>query len=170
MAVDIESLYRTHGPMVLRRCRRLLRDDGKALDAMHDVFVEMLKRRDTLDERAPAALLLCTATNVCLNRLRTERRHPEDRGDALLLAIAAAGGSGAEERSLARRALDRLFAATPESTALMAVLHYVDNLTLEEVAAEVGLSVSGVRKRLRTLKQRLPLPERTRLEQGEVHG
>ena len=34
----------------------------------------------------------------------------------------------------------------------MAVLHYVDGLTLEEVAIETGLSVSGVRKRLRRLK------------------
>jgi RNA polymerase sigma-70 factor (ECF subfamily) len=36
------------------------------------------------------------------------------------------------------------------------VLHHVDGFSLEEVAAEVGLSVSGVRKRLRTLKARLP--------------
>ena len=36
----------------------------------------------------------------------------------------------------------------------MAVMHFVDGLTYEEVAAEVGLSVSGVRKRLRTLKGR----------------
>jgi RNA polymerase sigma-70 factor (ECF subfamily) len=34
----------------------------------------------------------------------------------------------------------------------MAVMHYVDGMTYEEVAREVGLSVSGVRKRLRTLK------------------
>jgi RNA polymerase sigma-70 factor, ECF subfamily len=170
MTVDVENLYRTHGPMVLRRCRRLLRDEGKALDAMHDVFVEILKRKDRLDERAPAALLLCTATNVCLNRLRTERRHPEDRGDALLLAIASGGSTAAEERSLARRVLDRLFASSPDSTALMAVLHYVDKLTLEEVAAEVGMSVSGVRKRLRTLKERLPASEGVPLEKGEAHG
>src|SRR5688500_20226859 len=82
MTTDIAALYQAHGPMVLRRCRRLLRDEGKALDAMHDVFVEILRRRETLDDRAPAALLLRTATNVCLNRLRTERRHPEDRGEA----------------------------------------------------------------------------------------
>jgi RNA polymerase sigma-70 factor (ECF subfamily) len=31
-------------------------------------------------------------------------------------------------------------------------LHLLDGLTLEEVAQEVGLSVSGVRKRLRTLR------------------
>ncbi len=34
-------------------------------------------------------------------------------------------------------------------------MHYVDGMTLEEVAGEVGLSVSGVRKRLRTLKARV---------------
>jgi RNA polymerase sigma-70 factor (ECF subfamily) len=36
----------------------------------------------------------------------------------------------------------------------MAVLHYVDRLTLEETAVEVGLSVSGVRKRLRRLREK----------------
>jgi RNA polymerase sigma-70 factor (ECF subfamily) len=158
MVVDIESFYRLHGPMVLRRCRRLLRDEAKAVDAMHDVFVEILRRKDTLDASSPAGLLLTTATHVCLNRLRGERRKPEDSDDEMLFHIAALGSEmNAETRTLAGRILDRLFAGQPESTRLIAVLHYVDRLTLEEVASEVGLSVSGVRKRLRTLKERLPI-------------
>jgi RNA polymerase sigma-70 factor (ECF subfamily) len=157
MAVDIESFYRSHGPMVLRRCRRLLRDDAKAVDAMHDVFVEILRRKDSLDASSPAGLLLTTATHVCLNRLRSERRKPEDRDDEMLFHIAAMESTAsAESRTLAGRILDRLFRGQPESTRLIAVLHYVDRLTLEEVASEVGMSVSGVRKRLRTLKERLP--------------
>lgn len=157
MAVDIESLYRSHGPMVLRRCRRLLRDEAKAVDAMQDVFVEILRRKDTLDERSPAGLLLTTATHVCLNRLRTIRRKPEDAEDEVLFQIAAmADQPDAESRSLAGRILDRIFAGQPESSRLIAVLHYVDRLTLDEVAVEVGMSVSGVRKRLRVLKERLP--------------
>jgi RNA polymerase sigma-70 factor (ECF subfamily) len=144
--------------MVLRRCRRLLKDEGKALDAMHDVFVELLRRADRLEDAAPAALLLRIATNVCLNRLRTERRHPVDSDDELLMEIAAQGqGQGDDEtRSSARGLLRRLFAREEPSTLTIAVLHYVDRMTLEEVAAEVGLSVSGVRKRLRTLRGRLP--------------
>jgi RNA polymerase sigma-70 factor (ECF subfamily) len=157
MTTDVAALYRGLGPLVLRRCRRLLRDEAKALDAMHDVFVEILKRKDSLHDAAPAALLLRVATHVCLNRLRSERRHPEDRDEAVLLAIAGDLGTS-ESRALARRLLDRLLGRSAESTRLMAVLHYVDRLTLEEVAAEVGLSVSGVRKRLRTL-QALPLGE-----------
>jgi RNA polymerase sigma factor (sigma-70 family) len=157
MAVDIDSLYRKHGPMVLRRCRRLLREEAKAVDAMHDVFVEILRRKDSLAATSPAGLLLTTATHVCLNRLRTMRRKPENREDEVLFSIAALGQpADAESRTLAARILDRLFAGQPESTQLIAVLHYVDRLTLEEVAAEVGMSVSGVRKRLRTLKERLP--------------
>ena len=140
MAVDIDSLYRTHGPMVLRRCRTLLRDENKALDAMHDVFVELLRREKRLDARAPAGLLLTTATHVCLNRLRSERRRPEDPDDDLLARIASLGND-AETLSLARRALDRIFGGEPASTRIIAVLLYVDRLTLEEVAAEVGMSV-----------------------------
>ena len=137
MAVDVDSLYRTHGPMVLRRCRRLLRDEAKAVDAMQDVFVEILRRKDTLDNRAPAGLLLTTATNLCLNKLRTMRRKPEDAEDELIHQVASFGESeSAEERTLARRFLDRL--------------------TLEEVAAEVDMSVSGVRKRLRALQAAVP--------------
>jgi RNA polymerase sigma-70 factor (ECF subfamily) len=157
MAVDIESLYRSHGPMVLRRCRRLLREEAKAVDAMHDVFVEILRRKETLDVKSPAGLLLTTATHVCLNRLRSLRRKPEDPEDEVLFQIASLGPApDAESRTLAGRILDRLFAGQPESTRLIATLHYVDRLTLEEVAAEVGMSVSGIRKRLRTLKERLP--------------
>mgnify|MGYP002389914899 CR=1 FL=1 len=59
-----------------------------------------------------------------------------------------------ERRSVARSVLDGLFRREQESTRTIAVLHYVDDLTLEETAAEVGLSVSGVRKRLRGLRAR----------------
>ena len=35
------------------------------------------------------------------------------------------------------------------------MLHYIDGMTLEETAETVGLSVSGVRKRLRTLQAKV---------------
>lgn len=153
MAIDVDACYRTYGPMVLRRCRRLLRDEERAVDAMHDVFVQLLRNEHRLDGTAPSSLLLQIATNVCLNRIRTGRRHPEHPEDELLQELAA-GADDAEGQSLARRILGRIFGAEPPSTGVIAVLHLVDGLTLEEVAREVGMSVSGVRKRLRTLRAR----------------
>lgn len=153
-AIDLDAWYRRYAPLVLRRCSQLLRDEPRAVEAMHDVFVQILRRRDSLTQHSPAALLHRTATNVCLNHLRGRRRHPEDEQDQLLLEIAAAGDDP-ESALSARSLLDRIFGREPESTRTMAVLHLVDGMTLEEVAREVGLSVSGVRKRLRTLKARV---------------
>src|SRR5438045_11744 len=60
--------------MVLRRCRKLLRDEARAVDAMHDVFVLML-RNQHLD--GGSSLLFRLATNVCLNQLRAVRCKPD---------------------------------------------------------------------------------------------
>ncbi|MBA3502419.1 MAG: sigma-70 family RNA polymerase sigma factor, partial [Deltaproteobacteria bacterium] len=153
MPVDSHSYYRTYGPMVLRRCRKLLGDDQAARDAMHDVFVQVLTRADDLVDQAPSSLLFRIATNVCLNRIRSRKRRPEDADSDLLGEIAAQTDPAA--RSAARSMLDKLFRHEPADTAVIAVLHLHDKMTLEEVAAEVGMSVSGVRKRLAKLRTKL---------------
>ena len=162
LGIDVESHYLRYGPMVLRRCRTLLRDPAKAEDAMQDVFVSVIRSEDRLRDEAPGALLLRVATNVCLNKMRGERRRPEDApgDDELALRIAQADDSGgdAESRTLARSVLGKLFGTNDPlaaSTRSLAFMHLVDGMTLEEVARESRLSVSGVRKRLRGLKGRL---------------
>ncbi len=136
--------------MVLRRCRALLRDEELAVDAMHDVFVEVLRRRDKLSLDHPSSFLYRSATNTCLNKLRSKRRKPAHYDNDLLERIACAPVT--EERANARQWLERIFEREKPSTRTMAVMHLLDGMTLEEVAREHGLSVSGVRKRLRTLR------------------
>ena len=161
LGIDVESHYLRYGPMVLRRCRTLLRDPAKAEDAMQDVFVSVIRSEDRLHDEAPGALLLRVATNICLNRMRGDRRRPEDApgDDDLAQRIAQADGGGdAESRTLARSVLGKLFGSNDPlaaSTRSLAFMHLVDGMTLEEVARESRLSVSGVRKRLRGLKGRL---------------
>ena len=118
---------------------------------MHDVFVQVLRRKEKLDLSAPSSLLYTIATHTCLNRLRTRRRKPETHDEGLLQMIAGIDDVDAitQKRSL----LGQIFKREQPSTRVIAVLHYVDKMTLEEVAKAVGLSVSGVRKRLRALKQ-----------------
>ena len=148
--IEVEDWYRRYGPMVLRRCRRLLADEEQAVDAMHDVFVQLLRNQDRLDDAAPSSLLFRMATNVCLNRLRTQRRRPETPDQTLLDELAALDDQ--ESRTGAAQLLARLFGREKTSTATIAVMHLVDGMTHEEVAREVGLSISGVRKRLRGLR------------------
>ena len=149
--LDVDLLIRRYGPMVLRRCRQLLKDEDEAVDACQDVFVRLCERGGRLDASHPSSLLYITATNFCLNRIRDRGRHAVPTADGQLERIAAAGTP--EARSDARILLEGLFRRQPASSRTIAVLHYLDGLTLEEVASEVGLSVSGVRKRLRNLRR-----------------
>jgi RNA polymerase sigma factor, sigma-70 family len=139
--------------MVLRRCRYLLRDEEKALDAMQETFVKLLRGREDLNEAAPSSLLYCVATNVCLNVLRSERGRKTYAVDEELLELVA-GREDVAAIGEARSLIEAVFESEEESTRTMAVLHYVDGLSFEETAAAVGLSVSGVRKRLSGLKAR----------------
>ncbi len=136
--------------MVMRRCRQLLKEENEALDATQDVFVQILKRRDRLEMTHPSSLLYRIATNQCLNRIRDRQRRATMPGDGFLERVAVLDDT--EPRLEARSILERLFGRHQESTRTMAVLHFQDGMTLEEVAGEVGMSVSGVRKRLRGLR------------------
>jgi RNA polymerase sigma-70 factor (ECF subfamily) len=151
--MEIEALYQRYGPMVMRRCRQLLQDEDEALDVTQDVFVQLLRNRHRLKVDYPSSLLYRIATNLCLNRIRDRRRQPETPGDDFLDRVATLDDT--EERVAARSVLDRLFGRHPESTRAIAVLHYVDGMSLEETANEIGMSVSGVRKRLRSLRTAL---------------
>src|SRR5262245_61462857 len=143
--LDVEALYERFGPMVVRRCRFLLRDESEAEDVAQEVFVRLIRSRASLTAAHPSSLLYRMATNLCLNRIRDGRLGPDLSGDDLLHRIATL------DRLDAPLLLGRLFGRQPESTRTMAILHHVDGLTLEEVASECGMSVSGVRRRLRLL-------------------
>lgn len=112
--------------------------------------MRIFEAQGRLDLSSPSSLLWNTATRLCLNRIRDNHRHGTDFStDDLLLNIACT--TDEQDDYDAKNVLAKLFAKEPESSRTIAVLHYVDGMTLEETAKSVGLSVSGVRKRLRGL-------------------
>jgi len=150
---NFDELYRRFGPMVLRRCRYILKDEEKALDAMQDVFVRILERKDRLNGVC-SSLFYTVATSVCLNKIRSDKIRRGPQIDNLLDAIADNNTAFHEEVTDTVMLLDNIFTDTKEDTRTMAVLHYVDGLTLEETAVEMKMSVSGVRKRLLGLRKK----------------
>lgn len=150
--IDIEELYAKYGPMVLRRCRSILKDEDAALDAMQEVFVKLITNKDSLSANYPSSLLFRMATNICLNVIRDSRSTPTSPDDLVIAGIA--DYDDAHERFVISDYLGFLFKDEPESTREIAYMHYVDGMTYEDVADEVGMSVSGVRKRLRVFKEK----------------
>ena len=149
-AIDVEALYRRYGPMVLRRCRSILGDEDAAQDAMQDVFVLLLRKKGQLVGQYPSSLLYRMATNRCLNVVRAAKRR-RDTPDEDALGRSQAPGS-LEEEVEGRDLVARLFDGERESTRRMVTLHHRDGMTLRDTAAAVGMSESGVRKRMRQLR------------------
>jgi RNA polymerase sigma-70 factor (ECF subfamily) len=143
--IDIEAYYRQFAPMVYRRCLFLLKSEEAALDVMQDVFVQVLRFRDRLRDQGPSSLLYTIATRLSLNLLRKKR------WEALPDEVGARDRT--EDLVLGRLLLDRIFRDEKPDTRVIAVYYYVDGMTLEETAQMAGLSVSGVRKRLKKLQE-----------------
>ena len=157
--IDVEAYYIRYGPMVLRRCRMMLKDEEQAADAMQEVFVKLILNKKRLKGIYPSGLLLKIATNVCLNIIRSrypDRQHQDPDKEDILSKIAMYDeGKNQENRLIINSVLELIFKREKKSTREIAVMHFVDRMTLNEIAGELGLSVSGVRKRLRVLKERI---------------
>jgi RNA polymerase sigma-70 factor (ECF subfamily) len=160
MNVDIAAWYKKYGPMVFRRCRALLRNEEEALDATQDVFTNLLKAKSRLEGRFPSSLLYTMATNLCLNRIRDKRnlrRFAEGEEEALPFIDR---GSDYVEAKLITEAIMK---DESESDRTICFMYYADGMTLKEIGDTVGLSISGVRKRLLGFQKRAKL----KMEAGE---
>jgi RNA polymerase sigma factor (sigma-70 family) len=143
---EIEKLYRDHGHAVLRRARRLLRNDDDARDVVQDVFLAMFKQQ--FEARSSVATYLYAATtHACLNRLRDGKTRTR------LVAIEAAASTGRASPTAPTAALacEILSALSPDDAAL-AVYLFCDELTHDEIAGMLGCSrrhVGDLASRLR---------------------
>ena len=151
LSFDVERSYRRFGVPVLRRCEFLLGDPELAKDAMHDVFVKLATKRTELREDAVGWLLYRMATNALPGPDPPAPPAPRDALGGALADDRVDGGAGV--------ANDRVPAARPllnrqkPLTRTIAVLHFVDGMTIPEVAKVLGMSVSGVNERIRTLRR-----------------
>jgi RNA polymerase sigma-70 factor (ECF subfamily) len=145
----LHDLYSRYGGSVFGRCSYLLKDRGKAEDAMQDVFAKALVHAaEFRRESSPLTWLMKIATHHCLNLLRAERapwhqrfrRQEQARGE----------GHGGPQLFEDREAVRKLLARCDPETQAAAVHYYVDEMTLEEVARLLGRSVPTIRKRLET--------------------
>lgn len=142
-------LYRDYGYVVFRRCLAYLGDTSSAQDGVQEVFVRALRAAaEFRGEASPRTWLCRIADHFCVDVLRRRQRSPvlaktadEDEVDA------AVGDDDRESFLMIRRLLEGL---DPDSRRL-AILYYVDELTQEELALELGLSRRTIGKRLQHL-------------------
>lgn len=146
---EISQLYRRLGPLIYRRCLRLLRDPDNARDATQEVFVRALKHAGTLEaDRGCLPWLYRVATNFCLNQIRDHRPQADQRTEELPLAGSSEGWLAA------RRQVVALLSEFDEKTRQIAVYSLLDGMTQEEIAEVTGLSRKTVGKKLNRFSER----------------
>ena len=142
----VTELYRSYGPVIYSRCRRLLGEDAAAEDATQETFMRVHRHLDKApDQREALGWIYRIATNYCLNELRNRKLRPEPRLEL------PEGARGSIEPLLCDRDLcARIVARAPEKLATVAWLHYVDGMEQEEVARVLGISRRSVVNHLGT--------------------
>ena len=159
---DIRVLYERYGGMVFRRCQSILKNDHLAMDALQDVFVQVMKNPYLLKGSGLSSLFYRIATNVSLNLLRHRQvRENYECVQKSFMPDEHYEGSSTEDSFLNIDRINKALNQFPERTREVALYHYVDGFTMDEIAAMMRISNSNVRRILRELRQVACLQEET---------
>jgi RNA polymerase sigma-70 factor (ECF subfamily) len=133
---DLDRMYREHGHVVLRRARRILGDEVDAQEVLQEVFLSLVARPEQFEGRsAVTTFLYAMTTNACLNRIRDGKRRT--RLLAASFAPTPTATVSAPEAGIdAALLLERL----PERLARIAIYHFVDGMTHDEIAEVLGVT------------------------------
>ena len=150
---EVGEAYRRYGALVLRRCQRILRDRAAAEDALQDVFVRLWRYGNAFRVAESKVLWLYrVADRCCFDRLtrRGARVEINLANASGALVDEASHGKSVEDREVVMCFLDRF----DDRVKQVAVLHYLDEMTQEEIAAATGWSRQTVFKKLAFLRDR----------------
>jgi len=152
-AQDIGLLYRDHHGWLRGWLHRRLGCAHRAADVAQDTFVRLLAARDALPLlREPRAYLRTTAQRLLVDHARRQAVEEAWRAEVALLAEHGELHYPAPETALAAlralRELSEVLDRVAAKARAAFLLHYLDGLTHEAVAAELGVSGRMVRKYL----------------------
>jgi RNA polymerase sigma factor (sigma-70 family) len=147
-------LVERHGPMVLRVCRSILRDEHDAQDAVQATFLVLVRRCGAVRKRdSIGSWLHGVALRVAgCARTASARRWVHERRAAAHATADVSNNLIESDVTLAlHEELDRL----PERQRAVIVLCYLEGLACDVVASRLGLPVGTVKSRLARGRERL---------------
>ena len=151
---EVADIYERYGALMHRRCRRILRDDALADDALQEAFVNLI-RYGAQFRTAESKLrwLYRLSDRCCFGQLSRRRKLAEREGGEL--PDVAARSPAFEARDRVMRILDGL----SEMERRLAVLAYVDEFSQGEIGAETGWSRQTINKKLKAIRAKAQVLE-----------
>jgi len=161
-----EVLIRMYGGRMLAVARGLLRNEEDARDAVQSAYVAAFRGVATFKGTSQLSTWLHRiVVNAALMKLRTRRRKPEESIEDLLPTFLEDGHhveSFSEWASQADRLLEQkheivrtAIAELPETHRAVLMLRDIEDMSTDETAVALGISVNAVKIRLHRARQAL---------------
>ncbi len=154
----ISRLFRTHARIVLGVAFRILRERSQAEDVLQETFLRFIPMQNRVDEtRGISGLLARIAANLSIDILRKKGREaPLEVNDVESQDSASdvnppLAQMGREEILLVRQLLERL----PSIERILLEMRYGEQMSYEEIARTLDLTVAAVAQRIRRGKETL---------------
>lgn len=150
-----EAFMRAYQNMVFTTAARLLGNQAEAEDISQEVFLKAYERFNDLRQSPTVGGWLKTVTtNLCLNHLSRYRARwrffselsPAEADEDFTVEIAAPNTMNEQlDEADYRRLLERALQKLPNAQRVPLVLFHFENLTYEEIAAKLNISLSKVK-------------------------
>lgn len=152
------QIMRRHNQRLFRTARAILRDDAEAEDALQEAYLQAYRALPEFrGEAALSTWLVRIVANEALGRLRKRARRAQvipfgtepgrNPEDAVMDESNDAQPERAAARAQARRLIETRIDALPDSFRAVFVLRALEELTVEETAAALGIPEPTVRTR-----------------------
>ena len=153
-----EEIMRKHNRMLFRTARAILRDDAEAEDALQEAYVQAFRSMDTFRAESKLSTWLARiVANEALMRLRKSARRAEivpiepsatrEELEQISDTDMANAPESSTERKQVRRLLEAQIDALPDTYRAVFMLRAVEELSVEETSAVLGLPAASVRTR-----------------------
>jgi RNA polymerase sigma factor (sigma-70 family) len=150
--IYFEQIYDRYADKIYRKCMSFVKDEAKAEDFTHDIFLKLVLNIASYKESAKFSTWLYSITyNYCIDQGRVAKKYTESPLEHHFDII-----DDDEEAELAelegqrlRKALQQI---VPEEKSMM---KYQDELSIKEIANTLKISESAVKMRLLRAKEKL---------------
>lgn len=144
----IQALFKKHYIQMYRYAESILYDEEESKDAVCEVFVHLLDKDMSLDEKTLETYLMTCVRNQCLNTI--ERKNVRDRFLRLLTQEAdIAVYSMEDEKIRFRELMEYVDKHLPPLSIHIFRLRFLKGMTCQEVAESLGISRQTVHYHLR---------------------
>jgi RNA polymerase sigma factor (sigma-70 family) len=149
-----EQLYDRYSDKVFRKCLSFVKDDAKAEDFTHDIFMKLVLNLASYKETAKFSTWLYSITyNYCIDQTRVSKKYsevgldenfdvPDDDDDAEIAEL---------EAQQLNKAMQQIL---PEEKSIL-MMKYQDDLSIKEISDTLDISESAVKMRLLRAKEKL---------------